>query len=438
MSQQTKGRDGAASRGSWPPPGEPAHNPPMQDEDRGSPTGSSLPLERIAHGCLLSALFLCSFSIALMQIALGLALLAWLVDMAKHGARGRAFPLWKPFAAFALASLLSACFAADPGRALASLPETLLPAIVFLAAQDFARRERAERAIDVCLAAGGIAALVGLAQTLRHGAEYRIHGTLGHYMTFSGVLLTASLVAWGRLLFATERRQRVYALAVLVMTLAALLMTHTRSAWIGWLAGGALALSLRRRAALLVLPPLALVLYFLAPQAVRERVESTFDAKNVTVVERQYMWRSGTALWMDHFWLGVGPANLRAAYPAYKLPDDPWLPERKFTHLHNNLLQVAAERGALSLAAWLWIWWAWLFAAARAWRSTPDSNRQLRGWIAASAAALVGFHVSGLFEYDFGNSEVVTLAWIIAALPLARAATSSRTDASMSGHEPER
>ena len=206
---------------------------------------------------------------------------------------------------------------------------------------------------------------------------------------------------------------------MLVVTLAALLMTHTRSAWLGWLAGAALALALRRRAALLVLPLLAVVLFLVAPSAVRERIASIFDSRNVTVVEREYMWRSGTALWMDHFWVGVGPRNLGAAYPAYKLPDDPWLPERRFTHLHDNPLQIAAERGALGLAAWLWVWIAWAIAAWRAWRTTTSSDRAARGRIAASLAALLGFHVSGLFEYDFGNSEVVTLAWIVAALPLA-------------------
>jgi hypothetical protein len=94
-----------------------------------------------------------------MQIVLGIALLAWLVDMGKRGARGRAFPLWRPSAAYVLASLLAALCAADRARALGSLPETLLPVVAMLATQLFVREDRAERAVEVLLAAQGIALL---------------------------------------------------------------------------------------------------------------------------------------------------------------------------------------------------------------------------------------------------------------------------------------
>ncbi len=343
------------------------------------------------------------------------ALLAWAVDVGRTGPSGRAFPLALPLGAFALASLVSALAADDRADALASLTETLVPCVVFVAAESFAGPGRSERLFQVLFAGGTLAALVGLGQSLVHGSAYRIHGTFGHYMTFAGVLLTVSLVALARVLFGPDRRARTFALVALAVSVSALLMTHTRSAWLGWLAGAACASILWRRWALAALPAAALVLYLAAPGAVRDRIESIFDRKDVTAVERTYMWRSGTALWRDHFWLGVGPDNLRAAYPAYKLPDDPWLPERGFTHLHDNVLQIAGERGLLGLLAWSWIWLAWTAGAVRAWRSTGPADRAERGAIAASVAAIVGFHASGIFEYNFGNSEVVTLAWIVLA-----------------------
>jgi len=37
--------------------------------------------------------------------------------------------------------------------------------------------------------------------------------------------------------------------------------------------------------------------------------------------------------------------------------------------------------------------------------------------VAGSVAAVAGFLVAGLFEYNFGDSEVIGLTWVVMALP---------------------
>ena len=34
-----------------------------------------------------------------------------------------------------------------------------------------------------------------------------------------------------------------------------------------------------------------------------------------------------------------------------------------------------------------------------------------------SLASVIGFHIEGLFEYTFGDSEVITLTYFLMALP---------------------
>jgi O-antigen ligase len=216
-------------------------------------------------------------------------------------------------------------------------------------------------------------------------------------------------------------RERGLAAVAALLAMLALVLTQTRSAWLGWLAGAAMIALLWKPRSLLLVPVLALLVFGLAPGEVRARMRSFSDANDTTFVERSYMWRAGLALWRDHPLLGVGPDNLRAVYPRYKLEDDPWLPERAFTHLHDNPLQIAGERGGIGLAAWIWIWLAWAALAVRAWRRTRPEDRSQRALIAGAGAALLGFHLAGLFEYNFGDSEVVTLLWIVLAMPLAAA-----------------
>jgi len=37
--------------------------------------------------------------------------------------------------------------------------------------------------------------------------------------------------------------------------------------------------------------------------------------------------------------------------------------------------------------------------------------------VAGSVAAVAGFLVAGLFEYNFGDSEVIGLVWVVMAFP---------------------
>ena len=54
-------------------------------------------------------------------------------------------------------------------------------------------------------------------------------------------------------------------------------------------------------------------------------------------------------MFRDHPWLGIGPGNYSAAYGDYFLPG--WLDP--LGHAHNYYLNLAAETGALGLAAYL-------------------------------------------------------------------------------------
>jgi O-antigen ligase len=85
-------------------------------------------------------------------------------------------------------------------------------------------------------------------------------------------------------------------------------------------------------------------------------------------------------------------------------------------HLHNNALQIAAERGLPCLA-----WWLWLVAAVLgdAWREARRGAFGA-GWGAVAAfALLVAVLVAGLFEYNFGDSEILMFLLLVSSLPYA-------------------
>jgi O-antigen ligase len=129
------------------------------------------------------------------------------------------------------------------------------------------------------------------------------------------------------------------------------------------------------------------------------------------------MWSSGLHIIRDHPWTGVGMGAMVRVYQRYREPDGPIDPTRRIGHLHNNVIQVAAERGLLGLACWLWIWLAYGWQTWRIYRCLGSEQARAKALVVGSLASVVAFHVEGLFEHTFGTSVVITLVYFLMALP---------------------
>jgi O-antigen ligase len=136
------------------------------------------------------------------------------------------------------------------------------------------------------------------------------------------------------------------------------------------------------------------------------------------------MARVGLELVREAPLLGTGPGQLRSAYAALR-------PSRPQPHLHNNLLQIAAERGLLALVAWLLGIAALALHLARRWRAAPQAAAAAGG-LGALAAVLV----AGAFEYNFGDSEVLTSLLLVVAVGCAGPAGPDSAPAPTSAIEP--
>jgi O-antigen ligase len=234
------------------------------------------------------------------------------------------------------------------------------------------------------------------------------------YMTFAGILMLSALVVLAQLLFLPRSRWSWGLACSLVLLTAALVMTQTRGAWVGLAAGGGLILGFRQKRLLLALPLVAVLIFLASPDAVRARIRSIIDPQDITARERLFMWGSGIQIVRDHPWTGVGINGVKGVYPAYKHPN---AVRDQRPHLHSNLFQIAAERGLIGVACWLWIWVAFYHQAWTIFRGLGPGPPQASALVVGSLAGITGFHVAGLFEFTFGDSEVITLAYFLMALP---------------------
>jgi O-antigen ligase len=348
-------------------------------------------------------------------------------------ARGRARPGWplaSPLVAFTAATVVAALISNQPGDSLIVARKVLLLGSLWMLRDALPDTRAAARALMGLLAVLGVVSVVGIAQTafcpelsawkhvLGRVAKRcdRAHGFYSIYMTFGGVLNLVLLAALPELL-RTRGRPRALSVAWF-LGLVALALTYVRGAWVGFVAGVAvLAPSLRRRRGALVggLVAFGLVLLVLLLPGVWDRVVSIADPTDPTSTERWKMWASGLAMFRDHPLIGVGPGQVKRVYPSYAAAE---VMNKYRSHLHSSPIQILVERGIVGFAAWVWVFAAFfLFARGVARRVADDA--QASALVAGVTAATVGFLVSGLTEYNFGDSEVLLVATFVMSLVLA-------------------
>jgi O-antigen ligase len=385
--------------------------------------------ERAAFWCAFGSAAATLFSIAVSQILLALSLAALLLS----GARLRFPPILWPLGLFALGTLISLALSPDPAAGRPQVRKFFVYLTLLAVFSTFRRLQQARWLIYVWVAIGAASSLRGFYQfavRYRRAAALdrdfytyyvgdRITGFMSHWMTFSGMQLTllvlgAALLFWG----VKERRIRVALGAACGLIALSILLGWTRGIWIATAAAGLYLLWYWKRWTVAA-APIALALLFIAgPASLRTRLGSfvrpqgTLDSNQHRIVT----WTTGVEMIKAHPWFGLGPEIVKAQFNDY-VPASiarP-LPEGWYGHLHNIYLQYAAERGIATMLMLLWLLLKCLWDWGRAVRRLPPAH-EARWLLHGAIAAIIGVMITGIFEHNLGDSEVLLLVLTVISL----------------------
>jgi O-antigen ligase len=374
---------------------------------------------------LLVGFALLSSQITIAYILFVPLLAGWLATGWRYESFRRALshPLTALAGVFAFFVALSVAFSVDPRASFRALPSLSLLLLVPITI-DLVDAVGRARAILLSIAASGTAlALFGLIQLAHRGPDLqnRIHANLSHYMTLSGLTLLAGCVLLG-FLFEGRGRERWLAV-VAVLPFVAMVFTLTRGAYVGAVGAVTAFLAVRRPRGLLLVVPALVAVFFLLPRDVRHRAASIADPTDTTNRDRIAMARAGGRMIADRPIFGLGPELVKPYYTLYRDPDAPrW----RVPHLHNNVIQIAAASGVFAAAAYLALLGLFFWrvgALLRIRRSNAGLTASGDQTLIAAAAflAVAAASVAGLFEYNFGDKEVLMATLPLLALPFSRA-----------------
>jgi putative inorganic carbon (HCO3(-)) transporter len=365
------------------------------------------------------------FSIAVAQVLLALA--AVLVIATR---RWRMPPVWIPLLAYLGWTILAKAAAEDLlmwNPQIRKFYVFLVLPVVYSAVRN---ANWARRTLLLIAGAGVISSLVSFVQFARRWAEARTlaqpfydyytprrtTGFMSHWMTFSGEMLVVAAILGAFVLFAAaSRRERWLAAGGLVITTVAVILNQTRSIWLAAAGAAVYLVAAWRPRWLLALPVIAAGIFIASPQPIQQRAISIVTPHGTTDSnEHRYVtWRTGIEMVRRNPWLGVGPHRVDPLFQQYVPMSIPRpMPVGWYGHLHNVYLQTAAERGIPALVFLLWLLgrfgWDWR-------RGLSQASADSRFVLHAAIATLIGTLISGFFEHNLGNSEILHLLLAVAA-----------------------
>jgi putative inorganic carbon (hco3(-)) transporter len=394
-------------------------------------------------------------SVTVTQAFLAAASVAYLTHLLRSRPTISFPPLKLPLLLFCLTTLNSILWAEHPAGGGVAVRKLVLFLILLLSVNLVASARHLGALLRGLFLVAALAGLVGMAQfiiqyhSVRHLHQdrvyyymtlTRIHGFMGHWMNFGGqqmlvfttllaFLLLSARLAKGFLAGQKGKGKGLYGLVMAVVA-TSLVLTFTRGVWLGCFVAILYIVARWKPRMLWVIPVLLVVAYLAAPSMIRRRVSLAFHPTDEPALAiRLEMWSAGLRMVREHPWVGVGPENIPQVYTQY-LPPGTTPIWGYHDHLHDNLLQLAAERGLPCLVAWLW------FMLALAWHILRIRGRLSGGrWVADAAfAAWLAFLAEGFFEYNFGTSPVLMVFLFLMSTPFVAEHLESRVrESSMTG-----
>lgn len=255
------------------------------------------------------------------------------------------------------------------------------------------------------------------------GRDTRASGFFGHYVTYAEVLQLLASLALGLLIMTSSNasmRYRILVGVALIGFSGALFLTVTRASWLAFAfsAGAIVVLGASRRTVLIcgaiAVPLIIGGLIFLQQQ----RQVGFFDFADDSTAWRLTVWREAVGVITSesrHLAVGIGMDSLKTHWQDWNMFDGG---RRPLGHMHSNFLQLALERGLPALVAWL----TWMFLYLRMlWSAIRRKHldRPERGLLLGAFGGTIGFLASGLVHYNWGDSEVVMIFYLIMGMSLA-------------------
>jgi len=372
-------------------------------------------IKNIIIGCTFAFVFCSTFSIAFSQIAYFSGLVLWLFLVVRKTDAIEKTPLDTYFIIYLFLEAFTTIFAFNSFDALMHIQKRLLLIpVVYMMVRFADSRERILKLIITLFVSATVVGFFSTISILVDFSDYSHYikrfGLYNHYMTIGGLSMFMILLMTPFALHPkTPIRVRLLSIVGIGFILFTLLFTFTRSSWLAVIAGIFIIALIRYKKIVIVFIALAIGVVLFGSPELHMRFISIFDPNDPTNSERFRMWSLGFQIFRDHPLLGIGDVNLMAVSRLYSHSSF------GFGHAHNNIVMWFVTLGVIGFT-FILFWFIKIWKIF--WKTFRDAKDDwlFGSFTVGAIAAFVGFHVNGMFEWNFGDAEIFMMFWIIVSL----------------------
>ncbi|MCP5049142.1 MAG: O-antigen ligase family protein, partial [bacterium] len=227
---------------------------------------------------------------------------------------------YKYFLFYILATLVSTLFSIDQLHSFKDNKEIFGYLLIPLFLVMIHSEKRLRHTLTAVLASAVASSLLGIGQALISGVslDHRLQGATSHWMTYSGLLMFSFIFFFVLLFHENQKKRKMIIAFSLVVILSAILLSLTRTVWVGIAVSLAIFIVYYKPKILYLAIPALVLLVLVMPPSVKTRVTSIFDLQNATNKDRLYMAQIAFSIFKDYPVTGVGPNNIEKVYERYK------------------------------------------------------------------------------------------------------------------------
>lgn len=371
----------------------------------------------VYYGIILFVLSM-PISIAACQIFLGVSWLFWLFScLLFRKWLGIKTPLDYYLLIFLIVFIAASIFSLEPLNSFRGLKKFYLTSAVYLIAFNIRDSEKIILLIKIFVISSAIASLYGLGM-YSFGQQSALLGFQTMALTTSGIFAMAGLLAWGLVLLKMKSdKENILYILVAILIFMSLLFTRSLSSWIAYTIGLSVVIIFMRKWKILVVLIFCVAIFIitLGHKSLLLKNYNFKSYKTWSWTVRKTIWETGWEIIKQKPILGHGNIDLGEKYKEIRKDVFGENPKqiRTFGHLHNNFLHIMAITGVMGLLAFCFLLLKIIMMAFKTYSISSPNNKIIT---IATTAGITSFLINGLAEWNFGDSEVVTVFWFLTGI----------------------
>jgi len=233
-----------------------------------------------------------------------------------------------------------------------------------------------------------------------------------------------SLLALMPLLFIKEKFfiPKIYLVLIMTPVFVSMMLTQSRNVMLAMIVCIFILGIVQSRKFLIASFALIIIGILFLPSGMTDRIKSIADVNHPSNQSRIEMYKTGLEIFKDHPLTGVADSHILEIYSTYKKPDVPG----EGVHLHNNFIMILATTGIFGFISFFIMFILIFLKQIKLFRKeSPGINKML---ILGSILVMISFQICGLFEWTFGDHEVMTVFYFLLSVPFVILKLDTNTD----------